>query len=145
MNRTLVLLVVLGVAGGVWHFHKQSKAVDQSADAAAMSPVSAPLAPAMDAPASSATRGVAGGNPVDVYGRTGCGYTRKMIAELERTGIPMRFHDIDYPQTRAAFQERFADSGLATSRGYALPVIAVAGQELARPQPSSVIYAYRHR
>jgi len=59
--------------------------------------------------------------------------------------VPIRFHNIDYPHTQAAFQDRFAGSGLATSRGYALPIIAVAGQALARPQPSSVVYAYRHR
>lgn len=127
MNRILGLLVLLGVAGGAMHVYKRHDAVKQQEQAA------------------TAARVLPDRSVIDVYGRPGCAYTQRMLSELEQANVPIRFHNIDYPHTQAAFQDRFAGSGLATSRGYALPIIAVAGQALARPQPSSVVYAYRHR
>ncbi len=126
MNRTFVLLMVLCVAGGLLHLRKQWRSEE---------PAPVPVAPVVQ-PVS--------GRAVDVYGRTGCGYTRRMIERLQADGVPMRFHDLDHASVNRAFHERFADAGLATSRGYALPVVAVSGQRLARPDPSSVIYAFRN-
>ncbi len=139
MNRMLVLLFVLGVAGGAWHFHSRSRPAEAAPEPPPMA-VAASDAAGMPLP-----RAVAGGSMVDVYGRTSCGYTRRMISELQRAGVPMRFHDIDEPATRGVFLGRFANSGLATARGLALPVVSVAGQDLARPSPDSVIYAARPR
>lgn len=127
MNRTFGLLVLLGVAGGAVHMYKRHDVAQQQEQAAA------------------AARVLPDRSVIDVYGRPGCAYTRRMLTELEQAQVPIRFHNIDYPQIQAAFQDRFAGSGLATARGYALPIVAVAGQQLARPQPSSVVYAYQHR
>ncbi len=127
MNRILWMLLLLGVAGGAAQMYTRYNAEQELLQAAADAKV------------------LPDRNVIDVYGRPGCAYTSGMLADLEQAGVPIRFHNIDYPYKQAAFQERFAGSGLATERGYALPIIAVAGQQLARPQSSSVLYAYRNR
>lgn len=127
MNRAFVLLMVLGVAGGLLHFRNQWRS---------RAPAPAPVEPVAQ---------VVSGRAVEVYGRTNCGYTRRMIERLQAANVPMRFHDLDHAEVSREFHERFSNAGLATSsRGYPLPVVAVSGQKLARPDPESVIYVFRN-
>lgn len=137
MNRVVILLLVLGVLGGVLHVKNRYivPAVRQAALAAQAGQATA---------AGSAAR-PANEQVIEVYGRNACGYTRRMLAELQAAQVPVRYHDIDAPAVEAAFQARFADAGLMHNGSYALPVVAVAGQSLARPSPGSVIYRYNAR
>lgn len=137
MNRVVILLLVLGVLGGVLHVKNRYivPAVRQAALAAQAGQAAA---------AGSAAR-PANGQVIEVYGRNACGYTRRMLAELQAAQVPVAYHDIDAPAVEAAFQARFADAGLMHNGSYALPVVAVAGQSLARPSPGSVIYRYNAR
>ena len=132
MNRTFVLLMVLCVAGGLLHLRNQLRGEPPRDE----HPAPVPAAAVMPV--------VASGRAVDVYGRTSCGYTRQMIERLQAASVPMRFHDIDHAEVNRAFHKRFSGAGMETSRGYALPVVAVAGQRLARPDPATVIYAFRN-
>ncbi|MFI8719286.1 glutaredoxin family protein [Stenotrophomonas sp. NPDC077464] len=136
MNRTIVLLIILGLAGGLLHAKRTffpSRA--QLAREAATLPVSALVPPAHT------VRGPA----VDVYGRDGCGYTRGMLADLQAAGVPVRYHDIDVPSVEAQFHARFQHEGVMRNGAYELPIVAVAGQSLARPGSDAVIYRFRAR
>lgn len=132
MNRTIVLLITLGLAGGLLHARKTffpSRAeLARSADAM---PVPVPPAQTVRGPA------------VDVYGRDGCGYTRRMLADLQAANVPVRYYDIDLPAVEAQFHSRFKHEGIMRDGGYELPVVAVADQSLARPDSASVIYRFR--
>lgn len=136
MNRTIVLLMILGLAGGLLHAKRTffpSRA--QLAREAASMPIQAWVPPAQS------VRGPA----VDVYGRDGCGFTRRMLVDLQAANVPVRYHDIDQPAVEAQFDARFRHEGLLRNGGYELPVVAVAGQSLARPESASVIYRFRSR
>jgi hypothetical protein len=136
MNRTIVLLIILGLAGGLLHARKTffPSRAERAREAAAM-PVSVSVPPAQT------VRGPA----VDVYGRDGCGYTRRMLADLQAANVPVRYYDIDLPAVEAQFYSRFKHEGIMRDGGYELPVVAVADQSLARPEPASVIYRFRSR
>jgi len=131
MNRIVVLLLILGTLGGVLHlrnlFFKHRAGQQQAV---------APLA---------AAGAAAQGRAVDVYGRDGCGFTRRMLADLQAANVPVRYHDIDVPAEQAAFHARFENAGVMRDGRYALPVVAVAGQSIARPSSSSVVYRYNAR
>lgn len=132
MNRTIVLLIILGLAGGLLHARKTffpSRA--ELARSAAAMPVPVPPAQTVRGPA------------VDVYGRDGCGYTRRMLADLQAANVPVRYYDIDLPAVEAQFHSRFKHEGIMRDGGYELPVVAVADQSLARPDSASVIYRFR--
>ncbi|WP_313347608.1 hypothetical protein [Stenotrophomonas sp.] len=134
MNRTIVLLMILGLAGGLLHAKRTffPSRAQLARDAAAM-PISVPPAQTVRGPA------------VDVYGRDGCGFTRRMLADLQAANVPVRYHDIDQPAVEAQFDARFRHEGLLRNGAYELPVVAVAGQSLARPASDSVIYRFKTR
>ncbi len=136
MQRILILLLMLGAAGGVLHLKSRYFVAPP-----AMADQAAAVAPS--AAVSAFTAG--GGEAVEVYGRTGCGYTRRMLADLQAASIPVRYHDIDASAERSAFHARFRDAGVMRNGSYALPVVAVAGQSLARPTSDSVIYRHQAR
>jgi hypothetical protein len=131
MNRTMVLLLVLGVAGGV--LHVKNRFFKRPA------PTEIELVQAM--PADAVPRGAV----VEVYGRNGCAITRRMLVDLKTANVPVRYHDIDAVQELAGFHARFENAGLMRNGSYALPVVAVAGQSYARPSSSSVVYRYNAR
>jgi len=130
MNRIMVLLLLLGVAGGVLH-------VKQRVFGAR--PVAAPMAEV--APAQI----VAERHSVAVFGRDGCSITRRMLDELAAARVPVRYHDIDHPAIQNAFHQRFKHAGLMRDGSYPLPIVEVAGQAYARPSPGSVIYRFQSR
>lgn len=137
MHRTLVLLLILGVLGGVLQVRKRYFS--------APPPLAEQAAPAVSQGAPALAALPADGQLVEVYGRDACGYTRRMLADLQAANVPVRYHDIDNPSVEAAFHERFEHAGLMHDGSYALPVVAVAGQSLARPSPGAVIYRYNAR
>ena len=127
MSRTfLVLISILVVLGAGHHAWKRIKTSVQGA--------------VMEAAITESSR-----NTVLVYGRDGCGYTRRMLASLRGRNIPVTYVDLDRAEASRAFHERFDDSGLAGSRGYALPVVEVDGEVSMRPSPDVVVYHFQTR
>lgn len=143
MNRVVILLLVLGVLGGV--LHVKNRYIVPAVRQAALASQAGQDGQAGQAAAAGSAARPANGQVIEVYGRNACGYTRRMLAELQAAQVPVAYHDIDAPAVEAAFQARFADAGLMHNGSYALPVVAVAGQSLARPSPGSVIYRYNAR
>ncbi len=134
MNRVFVLLMILSLLGGVLHAKRTffpSRA--QQAEALMANPIPATPAAQVTGPA------------VDVYGRTGCGFTRRMLADLQSAGIPVRYYDIDVPAIEAQFDSRFRHAGLLRNGMYELPVVEVDGRSYARPSLESVAYRFRNR
>ncbi len=136
MNRVFVLLMILGLAGGLWHAQRTffpTRA--QQAAALAANPVPLKITPVAQ------VRGPA----VDVFGRTGCGFTRRMLTDLQSAGIPVRYYDIDVPAIEAQFDQRFRHAGLLRNGMYEPPIVEVGGRSYARPSSESVAYRFRNR
>lgn len=133
MNRVVVLLLILGMAGGVLHVKNRLFKRPAPADMAWVqtAPASAPAAP--------------DGAVVEVYGRDGCAITLRLLVDLQAANVPVRYHDIDAAHEQAGFHARFENAGLLRNGSYALPVVAVAGYSYARPSSSSVVYRYNAR
>lgn len=125
-NTVLVLMLVLGLFGAWRHF----KAAPAQTPADSPASASSQLTESMQ-------------SAVVVYGRDGCGYTRNMIGFLQAANVPHAYINIDYADAYDAFHDRFDNTGLAGERGYALPVVEVAGRASMRPDPDTVISAYR--
>lgn len=127
MSRTfLVLISVLAALGAGHHIWKRAKTAVQAS--------------VMETAIDTSSR-----NSVVVYGRDGCGYTRRMLASLQARNIPVTYIDLDRADAQRAFQDRFRDSGLADHRGYALPVVEVDGEVSMRPSPDVVAYHFQTR
>lgn len=137
MNRVFVLLMILGLVGGLWHAQRTFFPTRAQQAAALMAnPV-----PVVVPPPAAQVRGPA----VDVFGRTGCGFTRRMLADLQSAGIPVRYYDIDVPAIEKQFDQRFRHAGLLRNGMYELPIVEVAGRSYARPSSESVAYRFRTR
>lgn len=137
MNRLFVLLMALGLVGGLWHAQRTffpTRA--QQARALAGQPMQMPMMPP---PARVA------GPAVDVYGREGCGFTRRMLVDLQSAGVPVRYYDIDSPSVEARFDTQFRHAGVLRNGMYELPIVEVAGRALARPSSESVVQRFRTR
>jgi glutaredoxin len=78
---------------------------------------------------------------VVVYGRNSCGYTHKMIKDLERAGIPYEYEIVDEKEVSDVLHKRMNDSSIDTRRYY-LPVVDVNGHLTVRPKSSEVIQNY---
>ncbi|NZA25820.1 hypothetical protein H0E84_05445 [Luteimonas sp. SJ-92] len=85
------------------------------------------------------------GDTVVVYGRDNCGYTRRTLASLRASNVPVTYVDIDYPDASGFFHDKFDGTSLAGERGYALPVVEVAGRASMRPDPEIVARQFRRR
>lgn len=131
MSRTFLVLMSILVALGAWN-HFRSRAEP---------PPSAPTGvDEMAAGIAASSR-----NTVVVYGRDGCGYTRRMLASLRELRIPVTYIDLDGAAASDAFHDRFDGTGLADHRGYALPVVDVTGEVSMRPSPETVAYQFQTR
>ena len=78
-----------------------------------------------------------------VYGRDSCAYTRQTLASLRDNEIPVTYINIDYADANKDFHEKFGKTGLDGGRGYALPVVDLAGQYSMRPNPDGVARQFR--
>lgn len=134
MNRLLVLVMILGLVGGLLHA-KRTLFPSQAQQAAALMADPVPPIPPEQ------VRGPA----VDVYGLNGCGYTRRMLADLQVAGIPVRYYDIESPGVEARFNDRFRHAGVLRNGVYELPIVEVAGKALARPSSESVAHRFVSR
>lgn len=123
-NSVLVLMVCLALFGAWRHFHSNSQSASDSMKIAASSARS--------------TEGT-----VVVYGRDNCTYTQKALAALQSNNVPVTYINIDYVDANDAFHEKFDGTALAGDRGYALPVVEVAGRASMRPDPGTVIRQFR--
>ncbi len=134
MNRLLALVMILGLAGGLLHA-KRTFFPSQAQQAAALMADPVPPIPPEQ------VRGPA----VDVYGVAGCGFTRRMLADLQLAGVPVRYYDLDKPAVETRFNDRFRHAGVLRAGVYELPIVEVAGKALARPSSDSIIDRFRTR
>jgi len=70
---------------------------------------------------------------VDVYWRQGCGFCTVLLRQLERTGLPLRLHDI-WADPDAAATVRAAARGNET-----VPTVAVGDEFLVNPRLDAVV------
>jgi glutaredoxin len=75
---------------------------------------------------------------VAVYGRSSCGYTKQMVAALERAGIAHVFRSVDDAATADLLHERMQLAGIDIRR-YLLPVVEVGRVLEVRPAVAEVI------
>lgn len=117
MSRNLILFLMLCLASfGAWrHFRGTAQQISSQGSMAASSE-----------------------GTVVVYGRDSCVYTRKTLAALQANGVPVTYVNIDYTDAYNAFHEKFDGTDLAGERGYALPVVELAGRASMRPDPEAV-------
>ncbi len=78
---------------------------------------------------------------IAVYGRSSCGYTNKMVTELEQSGTNYHYFVVDDQPTADTLHARMESSGISTRR-YNLPVVDVNGQISVRPEFQDVINKY---
>lgn len=81
------------------------------------------------------------GQYVFVYGRDGCGYTRRMRSQLDSAGIHYSYKTIDDRQVADSLHEKMRSAGVSTRR-YKLPVVEVNAYILIRPGIDEVIDLY---
>ncbi len=118
-NSVLILLICIALFGAWRHFRGDTQqALQSSTDAL-------PL----DASSS---------GTVVVYGRDSCAHTQNTLASLRSNNVPVTYVNIDYASANDAFHEKFDGTGLSGDRGYALPVVEVAGRASMRPDPEMV-------
>jgi len=79
---------------------------------------------------------------VIVYGRDRCGITQRMRSDLQRSGVPFEYMNVDHPGVGDELHPRMEAAGLDTRR-YGLPVVDVSGEMLIRPKPMAVAEKYR--
>ena len=123
-RKTVLAVVLLGLAAGAWGL---LIATGQP------SPLVAAVAAALPE----------GEGEVVVYGRDGCGYTRRMLAFLRGQRVPVRYFDIDDPAIDAAYQAKFHGTDLAADGRYRLPIVEHRGHASERPDPAAVVTAFR--
>jgi hypothetical protein len=79
---------------------------------------------------------------VVVYGRDTCGVTSRMLADLDRSGIPYEYKRVDEPQVANELHPRMEAAGLNIRR-YGLPVVDVNAEMIIRPNPNTVAEKYQ--
>jgi hypothetical protein len=79
---------------------------------------------------------------VVVYGRDTCGVTSRMLADLNRSGIPYEYKRVDEPQVADELHPRMEAAGLDVRR-YGLPVVDVNAEMIIRPDPNTVAQKYQ--
>jgi hypothetical protein len=79
---------------------------------------------------------------VVVYGRDTCGITTRMLADLDRSGIPYEYKRVNEPQVSQELHPRMEAAGLKTSR-YGLPVVDVNAEMIIRPSANTVAEKYQ--
>lgn len=123
-RKTVLALVLLAIAAGAWGL---------LAATGQPSPLVALAASALPE----------GEGEVVVYGRDGCGYTRRMLAFLREQRVPVRYFDIDDPAVDVAYQAKFHGTDLAADGSYRLPIVEHRGHASERPDPAAVLAAFR--
>lgn len=81
------------------------------------------------------------GQYVFVYGRDGCGYTRRMRSQLDSAGIRYSYKTIDDRSVADSLHKKMRSAGVNTRR-YNLPVVEVNAYILVRPDIGDVIDLY---
>lgn len=78
---------------------------------------------------------------VNVYGRTGCGYTRQMIDYLKSQKIPYTFHSIDDKKISSKLFTQMQRAGI-NQNSYGLPIVELGGKFFIQPKPATIRSAY---
>jgi glutaredoxin len=125
-RNTVLLFIVVFCALGAWEHFGGGPPHGRSTRAAQAQAVSA------------ASR-------IVVYGQESCGYTSNMRASLSAANVPFTYVNIDAAGNQDVLYDKFHGTGLARGGLYLLPVVEVAGQASMRPDPDSVIRAYRRQ
>ncbi|MCF6255275.1 MAG: glutaredoxin [Gammaproteobacteria bacterium] len=79
---------------------------------------------------------------VVVYGRDSCGWTQKMIRDLEASNVDYYYRIVDETSTADVLHSRMEQSGISTRR-YNLPVVDVNGQLSVRPDVNDILPLYK--
>jgi len=78
---------------------------------------------------------------VAVYGRNSCGFTQKMLRDLQNSGVNYFYFIVDDTNVANNLHSRMKSSGLSTKR-YNLPVVDVNGSLSVRPVFRDVLNNY---
>jgi len=78
---------------------------------------------------------------VAVYGRDSCGYTRRMLQDLQQAGLEYEYFIVDESPAADLLHSRMNASGISTRR-YELPVVDVSGELSTRPDSEDVIETF---
>lgn len=124
-NAFLTAMALLGAFGAWQHFRGKTEQAAQGPGEASV----------LTAPSSKTA--------VLVYGRDNCAYTQRTLASLRTNDIPVTYINIDYVDANRLFHEKFDGTSLAGDRGYALPVVELAGHVSMRPDPDTVARQFR--
>ena len=79
---------------------------------------------------------------VVVYGRDTCGITNRMLADLDRSGVPYEYKRVGDSRVSNELHTRMETAGLSTRR-YGLPVVDVNAEMIIRPEANAVAEKYR--
>lgn len=79
---------------------------------------------------------------VVVYGRDTCGITNRMLADLDRLGVPYEYKRVNEPQVANELHPRMKAAGLSTRR-YRLPVVDINAEMIIRPNSNEVAKKYQ--
>lgn len=78
---------------------------------------------------------------VAVYGRDSCGFTQKMISDLQASGMEYHYFSVDDQSVADGLHSRMEASGISTRR-YLLPVVDTNGVLEVRPKFQVVVEKY---
>jgi len=78
---------------------------------------------------------------VAVYGRNTCGFTKKMLSDLEAAGVNYHYFIVDNKRVAKDLHIRMESVGISTRR-YNLPVVDVNGDISVRPEIRKVLSEY---
>lgn len=78
---------------------------------------------------------------VAVYGRNNCSYTKKMLHDLEQSGVNYHYYIIDNKEVADFIHPRMQAYGISTRRYY-LPVVDTNGSIAVRPDLQEVLADY---
>jgi len=74
---------------------------------------------------------------VAVYGRNSCGYTTRMVKNLQQSQVNYRYFNIDDKSIETQLHSRMEQAGISTKR-YNFPVVDVNGDLSVRPKFKTV-------
>ena len=74
---------------------------------------------------------------VAVYGRDSCGFTKRMVKNLQQSQVNYRYFNVDDNLVAEQLHQRMQQAGISTKR-YNLPVVDVNGDLSVRPKFSQV-------
>jgi glutaredoxin len=77
------------------------------------------------------------GSYVAVYGRDSCGFTKRMLKNLQQSQVNYRYFNVDDEMAADQLHSRMQQAGIPTKR-YNLPVVDVNGDLSVRPKYSQV-------